>query len=267
MVPWLNQAVLFLKLFFSASPRILTGSFEMRNLGALLFSVLFLASCDAHDGKIACKVQIDGLLEAEHVSQIENIPIGGCLKIKSGGGDGKIALEIAELVQERDIEIIIEQYCASACFDIIALSASRVSILPNSVIAVHDSPVLLETLAEIQGIDFSKYCTLPETSRRLRVLITHRGDLDGYYETAIRKLGFSLIDPKGVVHPTTGCAPFILNQDADMWLLDSQDLARLGIKTKHKLCIENETCLSRLSSGSGKCVTRSEEFSCPLGGP
>lgn len=62
------------------------------------------------------------------------------LSINSGGGDVEAALEIGQLVRDRNLEVRVRTWCMSSCANYIFTSGTRKTIEPGAVVGWHGSP-------------------------------------------------------------------------------------------------------------------------------
>lgn len=65
------------------------------------------------------------------------------LEVTSIGGDVVPAIEMAEIVRTKDIRVVVDKICASACAQYLFLGSERRSVKPDSLVLFHGSPELL----------------------------------------------------------------------------------------------------------------------------
>jgi hypothetical protein len=84
------------------------------------------------DGPIPQDLQIDG--------QLQKLNDRGFFVIRSPGGYFPPAMKIADTLLEKDVTVVIRDYCLSACANYIFVATNRTYVLKNSVVAWHGGP-------------------------------------------------------------------------------------------------------------------------------
>jgi len=70
------------------------------------------------------------------------------LLVTGGGGSVRHSVEIAQKIHDRGLELVVDSYCMSSCFNYFVPAASQTTILPDSILGFHGSA---ETTAEFLG--------------------------------------------------------------------------------------------------------------------
>jgi len=71
------------------------------------------------------------------ITPIRNLREDGMFVIRSGGGNVKTAMEIADALQEKNALVIIYDYCLSACAGFIFIASAETFVTKNTVVAWH----------------------------------------------------------------------------------------------------------------------------------
>jgi hypothetical protein len=74
-------------------------------------------------------------------------PQVGALKIRSFGGNEEAAIAVAAVVKSRQLRVIVNGACLSACAQYILLSAKSVQVSPGSIVGFHMSSYALHQMA------------------------------------------------------------------------------------------------------------------------
>ncbi|NIA00765.1 ATP-dependent Clp protease proteolytic subunit [Massilia sp. CCM 8734] len=74
-------------------------------------------------------------------AQIVQHPDVTQLYIDSGGGTITSAIDMARILYERDISLVVDGRCLSACANFLFAAARRKSVLPGSIIGIHETTV------------------------------------------------------------------------------------------------------------------------------
>jgi hypothetical protein len=101
---------------------------EARQLGlvvAIPSAVCFVGSIRQHN--------IDKLLEI-------GLPSNGWLYVNSDGGNVSLALDIAEILISKKVNIIVDGFCVSSCANYWFLAAEKKFVMENSYVAFHGVP-------------------------------------------------------------------------------------------------------------------------------
>jgi hypothetical protein len=93
----------------------------------------------SEDGMIFC---FDGPIhQGAPIDRIEKLKDGGFFVVRSPGGDGMVAMKIADVLMERHATVIVRDYCFSACANYLLVATSRAYVLKDSLVAWHRPPV------------------------------------------------------------------------------------------------------------------------------
>lgn len=85
-------------------------------------------------------LHLEGEIDQDFVEQIEKFPKSRLktIIINSPGGRYRDAIDVANLVLENDIKLIVDGRCYSACASILLPSGSDIEVRPGSIIAFHN---------------------------------------------------------------------------------------------------------------------------------
>jgi hypothetical protein len=134
------------------------------------------------------------------VSLTKMLELGGLFVVRSTGGRGEKALELAGLVRERRATVVVYDYCISACAEFIMTASDHTFVLKDALVLWHNPQ------SSDRGDPFCAFLKTPRDGgpRALR-----RGpcgkesDTVGYYSSAREAQFFQerAIDPSAVIPP------------------------------------------------------------------
>lgn len=126
----------------------------MKLIRIILLITLYLVPNAASAGwfrKDASTIVFEGEINTDTYNQFVAISKETFTKVelKSFGGNPNIALKIATSLSEKKVEIIVDDYCFSACANYLALSGKTLILSCNALIGWHGSPSL-ESYIEVR---------------------------------------------------------------------------------------------------------------------
>jgi hypothetical protein len=83
------------------------------------------------DGKIESTIKMD---------IIRNLKDGGLFVMRSGGGDVATAIEMADVLKEKDAVVILYGYCLSSCANYIFVASNRTYVSRMTIVGWHGGP-------------------------------------------------------------------------------------------------------------------------------
>jgi hypothetical protein len=93
----------------------------------------------SEDRNILC---FDGLIRDDiDLKNFDSLNTGGVLVIRSGGGNIIKAMQIADILLEKRAEVIIHDYCLSACANAILVASRKTYVAANTIVAWHYSGI------------------------------------------------------------------------------------------------------------------------------
>jgi hypothetical protein len=115
-------------------------------------------------------LRLEGSIRQESVDRllaaVEGKEVLGPLTINSPGGAEGPTLELARMIQDRGISLVVDGICASACAQILAPAAPRVTLTEGSLIAFHGSiigwAVYYMQIEDDEGLKRIRYETLEQ---------------------------------------------------------------------------------------------------------
>src|SRR5690606_32143607 len=120
-------------------------------------ATFLVASCGIQQDGSAADVQssgdtlrLAGKIDVAMARSVTSAINGGSIKaihIHSPGGESAAALEIAKLIQEHEIDIVIDGACISACAQYLFVAAKQRFLAPGSLVGFHNSVKSTHALA------------------------------------------------------------------------------------------------------------------------
>jgi ATP-dependent protease ClpP protease subunit len=129
-----------------------------------LLSAVILLTCSsisfAGEWTIVDKgtIRFEGYIEESDIARFDEIMNKDIdtLIVRSGGGDVLAAIPIAEKIQKKNMDIVVDGLCVSSCADYFFIAAKRKKVSPNSLVLLHggitaklehDSEKMIEEMA------------------------------------------------------------------------------------------------------------------------
>jgi len=211
------------------------------------------------------ELRIDGELSYEHLNALANSRTDiERIVIRSSGGRADISSKIAEIVLEENIQVHINDYCFSACFEFIAAAASKLSVSKNALIGVHGNPItthwLMGGTSSIAGADECENNPLQIIER-----IYSARNLD----RAFSRVQLELLKP-GVVRSdrvgTSDCKGIEFEFKYKLWYPTTVEIEKfLGKKLEGSVCADHQSCIDqkiRQKNASNSCIVRDKVVPC-----
>ena len=124
----------------------------------LLIGVLILGvSGHAHAGwerLSPTTIQLTGEVGISSYEEYTDVAASGYMKVilDSPGGTPLVALKIAEDISSRDVEVVVDGICASACANYLALAGNNLTVACDSIVGWHGTlPTPHEAAIEMQA--------------------------------------------------------------------------------------------------------------------
>jgi hypothetical protein len=76
--------------------------------------------------------------------------------ITSQGGDASSAMDLAQLIYDRNIHVRVEKYCLSACAQYILPSAKTIEFIDKPIVGLHQSPISIRNFYKSQNVDIDQ---------------------------------------------------------------------------------------------------------------
>jgi hypothetical protein len=89
-------------------------------------------------------IRLSGLIEKGSLEKYRQVSKSGYTKliVQSAGGFPLIALKIAQDIRQREVEVVVDSYCFSACANYLALAGKRLTVPCEALLGWHGSPTL-----------------------------------------------------------------------------------------------------------------------------
>jgi len=132
------------------------------------------ASCDsldlksqvaASDGNISC---FYGPISDASKRQFLALPMkdGSAIVVESGGGDVAAALDLAEVIAQRHLSIIVNRYCLSSCANYLFPAGKTKIVLNGGVVGFHGTPSITDPVTFVGPQPLHEASQLLEARRR-----------------------------------------------------------------------------------------------------
>lgn len=190
-------------------------------------------SCFFIDGKLS-QSHVDGVLE-----RAEGLDV---VIVRSIGGRIGYAREIASVIFENDVDVVILDECSSACFDFLVLAAKSVTALNEPIVAIHGNPITTNILLEREGHFHLAHCHWPSLAF-VKNLQAHQGISADYNREVLRRLGEIKIE---FTTYDDGClSSFTMQPEIEYWEPSRNEIKRFtGIEIVGEICADRRaTCL------------------------
>ncbi|MNM27462.1 hypothetical protein D3C81_379540 [compost metagenome] len=162
--------------------------------------------------------------------------------IDSNGGDIDSAMDIAEILRVKKLDLIVDGRCLSACANYLFPAAARKTVLPGSVVGVHNASVHYVDKGAAAVVTFSEAATLFQNKgdmtsldeferiqRREQAFYRSLGIRQDNYQAYLRylanrkaSLGTETIASEDAAYE--GCP------SVEIWALDRAQLEAMGVK-------------------------------------
>jgi len=194
-------------------------------------------------------LELNGQVNNDWLSQIEEIdcdkPI---LNISSVGGEIKLSLKVAEAIEKKNLTIVIDSYCFSACAEFLLPAAKHVIFRNAPLIGFHGNPILVQFLAEhnlppgIQNFPFLD-------ANRMKKLYKRSNTNPDFWDYQLKHLKLSkfLVE---TVNSQGKCPNMDIAFEHDLWFPSSISLREdLWLKFDGDVCADNvSSCFQQIDS-------------------
>lgn len=227
---------------------------------AILSALVVMSGCKKSPE--AC-FPLVGRIDERMERVVEGLAPGSCAIITSPGGRYESAINIASMLNEKDIRLEIGPFCASACFDGIFLLTDQTHIQDGAILMVHHSPLLIGAAMESEGNEFEDLCiSTPLLEASLDELQRRYGQHAGYTRVAMEAIDFGVMTS---TNEARDCESLTYKQSVEGWIPTSRELIELGLIDKGtSLCADDQACLKSFEpSDTQKCHWSGQEIPCP----
>ena len=184
----------------------------------------------------------DEMLQTVTDSQCSN-PV---IEVSSVGGDGGVALKIAEELSELKAEILVNEVCFSSCAEFLLAGADAITFEDRPLIGFHGNPPMKEWLARHFEVPNIEYCEFQE-SDHMYDLYFERDMNFGFWRQQLDVLTLQAfaVDPEIA---TESCPKMGFDFEHEMWFPSSATLRDdLGLNFTGSVCADDiEACAARV---------------------
>lgn len=228
---------------------------SLKNVFAAISMLIFLGGATpAIETSNNCSMRFTGEIDKRLLNGLRILVGKHChertVVISSNGGAASISIEIAEIIRDNEVNLVVENYCISSCVEFLMPAAKKINFQSFPVIGVHGNPMLIEFLAKHYKPPGVENCTF--LSSRKEFEIKSRASNPAFWETQLKVLGvetFYVGDPD----PISNCPNFYVDFKSDLWILSSKDLNdHLNIITDDEICGDRpDFCKKKMEEGLG----------------
>lgn len=223
----------------------------LRSDGMLFAFILLaaLAGClpkpsNSEVRRLGNKLTIDGILDDSTQSRVRHLLDQRIEEVvlNSPGGSESAAIRIAEQLAEKDVTVVVQGECLSACAQYIFISGRRKEILNGSVVGCHENIIAMTKVpAEAYGsIMQTKWQKL---SKRAIALYRRLGVSPDFAYICLRRTS-------PICYFTDKARRQSVAKVFDVWLPLASDFKRFGIDNVSG-ALENEDDMQRLGESRG----------------
>lgn len=193
---------------------------------------------------------LKGKLDQSFIEALNALPEKTeALGINSVGGDSIVALDIAEIVRERQFHVIIDGkwgICASGCAEYILAAASSLKFRNEPLIGFHQNPQIIYHLLENSLPDESIHCdSLKSQISETKVLYSSKNLNSDFWKQTLKKIDLEFFNPTKI---GTMCPAANWKFRNELWFPTSVQLKEiLGLQFEGEVCADNlETCVPKI---------------------
>jgi len=206
---------------------------------------------------------IAGYINEDFLSQMEELPLSTkTVAIYSTGGISEIALDVADLIQSRGLNVIIIGSCNSACSEYIIPAAKDVTFHDEPLIGFHGNMYSMKFF--IEKNDLKNPCSPNDSQKeilasinteieRIEKLYTKTGHNLDFWKAQVQRLGSAKLIKTSM--GTDECI-YIQQFPNELWYPTSSQLkTMLGLQFSGGVCADNNTCYEKkipMMQGVGK---------------
>jgi len=193
-----------------------------------------------------------GHIDEKFLSEFRNtIKTNKTVAIASPGGFPEIALKIADIIIEKNINIVIGGICYSACADIILPAAKSLEFYEHPLIGFHGTVISMKFFVS-QG-QVSPCTALSEQDEFLLLLEDLSYKMNSLYKSTGHNIDFWKEQTKRLGSPVLVNQEFVKNEcnpmqqfDYELWFPTSIQLkSMLGLNFEGGVCADSASCFER----------------------
>lgn len=167
--------------------------------------------------------RLDASAAADLIARLQN---ASTLHITSQGGDEAAALELGRIVVERRIRVVVDDYCMSACANLVFAVSPQPEVGHQAIVGFHTSAIAIEQ--KYQARREPPSTQVSELASGYRALYQAAGIRTALLECAAEQIG--LTDQRIVdVDPSTGMTRTGWKSLRTWWVPSMADLRAFGI--------------------------------------
>lgn len=215
----------------------------MKNSFTAFFLLLILISpgcspaLDGEGEKIEFEY-IAGELNDEFTSRISSFPDHSTVMIISQGGDPDFAQEVIAIMQKKKLNTALGLICLSSCAEYFLFGQGIVNNVPGSLIGLHQSPKLMESLKNREVAYRDKdLCEFQDNVSFLDSKFGKDYSERKSWEVVLKKLDLQKVEYR----EQESCVSVGFSFAVDFWLPNSNQLNSLfGVELQNPVCADNK---------------------------
>jgi len=202
----------------------------------ILFIVVFIFLA-AFYSKVNSNV-FEGDFNESFVKKLASAKPYSSVIIRSNGGYSKFGFMVNEAIYNKKIDVIIDDYCFSACAEYVLLASKDITFVNEPIIGFHGNALLHHAVLERYRTVPASECYNSEAPKLLKLYSRIKANSNFWKEQEKR-----LIVPK-ITEFKNGCPYYRYEFAHKYWYPTSDQLENLmGIKFSGSLCADNPACI------------------------
>lgn len=168
------------------------------------------------------------------------------LSVQSQGGEAKSSIALARLIIDRRIRIRLNNYCLSACAELVLPAARDVTAVNEPLIGLHGNAFTDERAALAARMTPSSLACLIELRRGFESVYESKG-IDGasLRDAEVSRLGFTGMTLSSR-KDAAGCPIFSVGHSQDYWFPTRRQIEKLmRTEVVGPICADSEECMRR----------------------
>lgn len=185
--------------------------------------------------------RVSGGVDQAFVSRLDSVSKSRSkIKISSGGGEASAGWQAGAIVAQRDLELVIDGACLSACAEFLLPAAKSIEVDSQTLIGLHGNDFIFAALAS----EFfpSRTFVDPQRIAWLRTQYQRQGLSQDFYKETMARLGIRYVsEAESTPYPQVE-----IYSVYSMWFPTSEQLRSLwGLEVRGTLCADDRNCWER----------------------
>jgi len=197
---------------------------------------------------IACQARntIKGEINNEFVSQLEEVEDGSIITVTSTGGDPDTSEIAAEIIQSKQLSILVQSACISSCVEYLLPAATNIQFKGNPIVGVHQNPQMIDGFKD-KKVNYrtNALCHFEDNLKKYQILQNGKRN-DFSLDVAIKETVSRLNLEEVKYNQKEDCVEVGFRFQNDLWLPNSQQLNLIfGLNFTGSVCADNVQLCSK----------------------